>query len=60
ADTLAGLASAQGFLQSRLSGSLRLKHTPTLSFEHDDSIDHGMRINALLEGLDPDDQGGSQ
>jgi ribosome-binding factor A len=48
--SLAGLESAHGFLQRRLAAELRLKHTPTLSFEHDPSIDRGMRITELLEG----------
>jgi ribosome-binding factor A len=48
--SLAGLTSAHGFLQRRLARELRLKHTPTLSFEHDPSIDRGMRITELLEG----------
>ena len=52
ADTLAGLASAHGLLQQRLAGSLRLKHTPTLSFDHDDSVANGMRITELLKDLD--------
>jgi ribosome-binding factor A len=55
-DTLQGLASAHGFLQSRVAAELSLKHTPALSFEYDDSVDRGMRISQLLqEGLDPDD-----
>jgi ribosome-binding factor A len=44
-----GLRSAHGFLQRRLASELPLKHTPSLSFEYDDSIDHGMRINELLQ-----------
>ena len=47
--TLQGLASAHGFLQSRLAGELSLKHTPALEFEYDDSVDRGMRINQLLQ-----------
>jgi ribosome-binding factor A len=50
AESLAGLESAHGFLQRRLAAELRLKHTPTLLFEHDPSIDRGMRITELLEG----------
>jgi ribosome-binding factor A len=50
--SLDGLASAHGFLQSRLSGALRLKHTPTLSFDYDDSVDNGMRITELLNELE--------
>jgi ribosome-binding factor A len=46
--SLEGLASAHGFLQARVASELNLKHTPTLTFEYDESIDHGMRITELL------------
>lgn len=46
--TLAGLRSAHGLLQSRLADELELKHTPTLTFEYDYSVDRGMRITELL------------
>jgi ribosome-binding factor A len=49
AESLDGLRSAQGFLQSRVAAALRLKHTPTLQFDYDGSIDHGMRITELLK-----------
>ncbi len=53
ASTLAGLRSAHGFLQSRLASELRLKHTPALTFEYDDTVDRGMRISEILdEGRD--------
>src|SRR5215471_3243600 len=47
-ESLEGLASAHGFLQARVAQELNLKHTPTLTFEYDESIDHGMRITELL------------
>jgi ribosome-binding factor A len=50
--TLEGLASAHGFLQSRLAAELSLKHTPALVFEYDDSVDRGMRISELLQEND--------
>jgi ribosome-binding factor A len=50
--SLEGLRSAHGFLQRRVAGELRLKHTPTLAFAYDDSVDHGLRINELLKGKD--------
>ncbi len=50
ASTLEGLASSQGFLQGVIGRELRMKRTPTLRFEHDDSVDHGFRIAELLEG----------
>src|SRR5881397_3234832 len=45
--TLEGLESAHGFLQGRIASELSLKHTPTLAFQYDDSIDPGMRITEL-------------
>jgi ribosome-binding factor A len=47
--TLDGLQSAHGFLQRRVASELRLKHTPTLTFEYDDSIDRGMRVSELID-----------
>jgi ribosome-binding factor A len=44
-----GLRSAHGFLQRRLATELTLKHTPSLTFEYDESVDRGMRISALLD-----------
>jgi ribosome-binding factor A len=44
-----GLRSAHGFLQRRLATELTLKHTPSLSFEYDESVDRGMRISRLLD-----------
>lgn len=49
ADTLAALAAAHGVLQSRVSGHLRLKHTPTLTFDYDESVVRGMRISRLID-----------
>jgi ribosome-binding factor A len=46
--SLDGLRSAHGFLQRRLAAELSLKHTPSLTFEYDGSVDHGMRITGLL------------
>jgi ribosome-binding factor A len=54
-----GLRSAHGFLQRRLAGELTLKHTPSLSFHYDESVDRGMRINSLLDELDLDDDDSS-
>jgi ribosome-binding factor A len=47
--SLAGLRSAHGFLQRRVGVELRLKHTPTLAFEYDESIERGMRISELID-----------
>jgi ribosome-binding factor A len=47
--SLEGLRSAHGVLQRALAHELRLKHTPTLTFEYDESIERGMRITELLK-----------
>jgi len=46
---LDGLRSSAGFLQAKVGEELRMKRTPTLEFEYDDSIDRGMRISELLD-----------
>jgi ribosome-binding factor A len=45
--TLEGLRSAHGYLQRRVADELRLKHTPTLTFEFDDTAERADRINRL-------------
>jgi ribosome-binding factor A len=47
--SLAGLRSAHGFLQQHVATELRLKHTPTLDFHYDDSIERGMRLSELID-----------
>ena len=47
--TMAGLESAHGVLQQSVARELHLKHTPTLQFVFDESIDRGMRISELLD-----------
>jgi ribosome-binding factor A len=57
AASLEGLRSAHGFLQGVLASELPLKHTPTLTFEYDESVDRGMRITELLDQVDAEEQG---
>jgi ribosome-binding factor A len=52
AATMAGLGSAHGVLQQSVASELRMKHTPTLEFVFDESIDRGMRISELLDHED--------
>jgi ribosome-binding factor A len=49
AASLDGLRSAHGFLQGAIATQLTLKHTPSLTFEYDESVDRGMRISRLIE-----------
>jgi ribosome-binding factor A len=48
-DTLDGLRSAHGFLQRRVADELRLKHTPSLTFEYDPTVDRGIRLSRLID-----------
>jgi ribosome-binding factor A len=58
----AGLTSAAGFLRNALSKSLMIRHTPTLSFALDTSIEHGVRLTQLIDQVnkprDGDGDGG--
>jgi ribosome-binding factor A len=47
--SLTGLRSAHGFLQGLIASELKLKHTPTLTFAYDESIERGMRITRMLD-----------
>jgi len=46
--SLAGLRSSQGVLQGKIASAMRLKRTPTLTFEYDESTERGDRISRLL------------
>jgi ribosome-binding factor A len=46
-----GLSSASGYLRRLIGQQLRLKVTPSLSFEIDRVFEEGEKIDALLRGL---------
>lgn len=47
----AALARANGFLRGRVGEAIRARVTPELRFHHDDALDRGRRIDAILHGL---------
>ncbi|RTR35622.1 30S ribosome-binding factor RbfA [Robertmurraya yapensis] len=47
-NTLKGLAKAKGFIRSEIGQRIRLRKTPEITFEFDESIDYGNRIDSLL------------
>ena len=47
--TLKVLRKAAGFLRSRLGRGLKMRHIPELHFKHDDSIEKGAEMDALIE-----------
>jgi len=53
-----GLESAAGFLRNALSKSLMIRHTPTLTFELDTSLEHGVRLTRLIDSVNKRGGGG--
>jgi ribosome-binding factor A len=47
--SLEGLRSSHGVLQGKIASAMRIKRTPTLTFEYDESVDRGDRITRLLD-----------
>lgn len=50
-NTLKGLAKAKGFIRSEIGQRIRLRKTPEISFEFDESIGYGHRIDTLLHEI---------
>ncbi|MCL6573382.1 MAG: 30S ribosome-binding factor RbfA, partial [Bacillus sp. (in: Bacteria)] len=55
-NTLKGLAKAKGFIRSEIGNRIRLRKTPEIIFEWDESIDYGHRIDTLLNQLHTDEK----
>ena len=47
--SLQGLRSSHGVLQGKIANAMRMKRTPTLTFEYDESVDRGDRISRRLD-----------
>lgn len=50
-NTLKGLAKAKGFIRSEIGQRIRLRKTPEILFEFDESIDYGNRIETILHEI---------
>jgi ribosome-binding factor A len=55
-NTLKGLAKATGFIRTEIGHRIRLRKTPEIIFEFDESIDYGNRIETLLHQLHTEDE----
>ena len=53
-ETLSALASASGFFRKELARRLKLRFTPELSFQWDDSIERGDRLLQLIDRVAPE------
>ena len=48
--SVAALNRAAGYLRSRLARRIRMRRLPSLAFEHDRTLEHALRIDALIAG----------
>ncbi|HET6279147.1 MAG TPA: 30S ribosome-binding factor RbfA [Candidatus Polarisedimenticolia bacterium] len=61
-DSLQALNNAAGFVRRTVFKNLRLRHSPTISFHLDQSLDRGARIEEVLQEIhagdpqSPDDE----
>jgi len=51
AETLKALEKAKGFIRSEIGSRIRLRKTPEIFFEFDESIEYGNRIEKLISEL---------
>lgn len=56
-EVLEGLMSAKGFIRREVGKRIRTRVTPELTFHWDTTLEHGERINSLLDSLDIPDEG---
>jgi len=55
-----GLEKAAGFLRTALGQKVSLRHTPSLQFFYDESLERGNRMEALLDDLRESGEMGEQ
>lgn len=54
-EAAAGLQHAAGYLRSQLAQRLRLRVVPQLHFEHDASVERGIRVSQLIDAAVAED-----
>ena len=59
-NTLMGLAKAKGFIRSEIGQRIRLRKTPEITFEFDESIDYGNKIDTLLHQIHSEEKAKEQ
>ncbi|MCM8775469.1 MAG: 30S ribosome-binding factor RbfA [Candidatus Omnitrophica bacterium] len=50
-DSKIALEHARGFLQKQIAMGLKLRYTPKLVFEEDDSLDQGMKVDRVIHEI---------
>ena len=55
-DVAKGLRQASGYMRTQLARTLNLRMTPELTFIEDASVEHGARIDKILENMEFHDE----
>ena len=55
-ETLQGLKKSSGFIRTELAKRINLRNTPELTFEIDDSMEYGARIDSILKEILPEQE----
>lgn len=59
-ESFIGLTKAKGFIRSEIGRRIRLRKTPEILFEFDESIDYGNHIETLIHQLHKDEVQGEE
>ncbi|MDD3268151.1 MAG: 30S ribosome-binding factor RbfA [Syntrophomonadaceae bacterium] len=59
-ETMKALQKARGYLRTELAREIQIRHAPELELRLDKSIEHGIRISSLLEGLKEENKTGDE
>ena len=54
-NTMEALKKSSGFIRSELAKRINLRNTPELTFEIDDSIEYGAKIDSILKEIMPEE-----
>lgn len=52
--TLKAMKRAAGFIRNRIGKEVKIRHTPELTFKIDTTLEYGMHISKLIDGLKKD------
>ena len=52
-ETMKGLKNASGYIRTELAKRINLRNTPEITFEIDDSIEYGAKIDIILKEIMP-------
>lgn len=54
--TMEGLKESSGFIRSQIAKNINLRVTPELTFEIDDSLEYGAKIDKILKEINNKDE----